>query len=152
MSAIRIGWRPAVPGRLLPIGPTSSDPMLPLSFEESCRSTFKFTGLRGFLRRSGGMMGWATGGYPLDGFTHHRTTLLLHYAPTHPDLQTPLGESSPSRALSRRGTLVQPIHTSLQSASDRIGLVYVAQDSKMPRTHEHRAKPAFRFWENVSKL
>jgi hypothetical protein len=26
---------------------------------ESGRSTFEFTGLRGFSRRSGGMMGWA---------------------------------------------------------------------------------------------
>ncbi len=27
------------------------------------RITFEFTGLRGFSRRSGGMMGWATVGY-----------------------------------------------------------------------------------------
>ena len=38
-------------------GTAGSDPLLSLGSEESCRSTSEFTGLRGFSRRSGGMMG-----------------------------------------------------------------------------------------------
>ena len=42
--------------------PTSvSDPMPPLSFQESCRSTFEITGAARFYRAaSGGLMGWAS--------------------------------------------------------------------------------------------
>ena len=49
------------------------------------RITFEFTGLRGFLRRSGGMMGWGTAAHvrrrcpsrgkpTVDGGTHRRKT------------------------------------------------------------------------------